>query len=36
VRLADRPLRCVAEGAAASLSRKDLLQAFDGELVQPL
>ena len=35
VRLAERPLTCVAEGAAASLSRKDVLQAFDGELVQP-
>ncbi|HZC69994.1 MAG TPA: rod shape-determining protein [Jatrophihabitans sp.] len=35
VRLADRPLTCVAEGAAASLSRKDILNAFDGELVQP-
>lgn len=35
VRLADHPLTCVAEGAAASLSRKDVLQAFDGELVQP-
>jgi rod shape-determining protein MreB len=35
VRLADRPLTCVAEGAAASLSRRDVLQAFDGELVQP-
>lgn len=35
VRLADRPLTCVAEGAAVSLSRRDVLQAFDGELVQP-
>jgi rod shape-determining protein MreB and related proteins len=36
VRLAERPLTCVAEGAAASLSRKGVLQAFDGELVQPM
>jgi rod shape-determining protein MreB len=35
VRLADRPLTCVAEGAGAALGRPDVLQAFDGELVQP-
>jgi rod shape-determining protein MreB len=36
VRLADKPLTCVAEGAAMALGRKDVLQAFDGELVQPI
>lgn len=36
VRLAENPLTCVAEGAAMALSRKDVLQAFDGELVQPI
>jgi rod shape-determining protein MreB and related proteins len=36
VRLAERPLTCVAEGAAAALTRKGILQAFDGELVQPM
>jgi len=34
VRLAERPLTCVAEGAAACLARPELLRAFDGELVQ--
>jgi rod shape-determining protein MreB and related proteins len=36
VRLADNPLTCVAEGAAASLTRRDVLQSFDGEIVQPI
>ncbi len=36
VRLADRPLTCVAEGAAAAMHRGDVLAAFDGELVQPV
>jgi rod shape-determining protein MreB len=35
VQIAERPLTCVAEGAAACLSRRDVLRAFDGELVQP-
>jgi rod shape-determining protein MreB len=34
VRVAERPLFCVAEGAAMALSREDVLRAFDGELVQ--
>lgn len=33
VRLADRPLTCVAEGASACLSHPEVLDAFDGELV---
>jgi rod shape-determining protein MreB len=33
VRLADRPLTCVAEGAAVCLSHPEVLDAFNGELV---
>jgi rod shape-determining protein MreB and related proteins len=33
VRLAERPLTCVAEGASACLTHPEVLDAFDGELV---
>ena len=36
VRRAGHPLTCVAEGAAVALTRREVLQAFDGELVQPV